>query len=219
MSQGSARDPPQRKSPRDGHPTFRSDIEGPYWRAFMAFCFFFLFFFFSSSLIANNGVQFLRSTAESFSRSSITILTTPPPHTHTHSHPSFHPLPPSAFQNKQIRWLTVSCPPWGTCMPLWRIIVKKKKKYQRKMKNTNAASLRPQVTRMKKKNPFVRHGSSGPLENKKKKWRRRVMNSPVGSSPWACQQQQKTPCDLFSSVPATQLSIHECIPVLLLPPT
>lgn len=45
---------------------------------------------------------------------------------------------------------------------------KKKKKYQRKMKNTNAASLRPQVTRMKKKNPFVRHGSSGPLENKKK---------------------------------------------------
>lgn len=44
------------------------------------------------------------------------------------------------------------------------------KKYQRKMKNTNAASLRPQVTTKneKKKNPFVRHGSSGPLENKKK---------------------------------------------------
>lgn len=36
------------------------------------------------------------------------------------------------------------------------------------MKNTHAASMRPQVTtENEKKKALVRHGSSGPLENKK----------------------------------------------------
>lgn len=76
-------------------------------------------------------------------------------------------VPPAASfysQNKQIRWLTVSCPPWGTCTPLWRI----------KSLDMKAASLWPKnIFLGEKKNFPVWQSSSGPLKKKRKRkeWR------------------------------------------------
>lgn len=97
----------------DAQVTFRSNIDGPYWHAFMAF-----FFFPDSSqwgpVSQVNSWKLLHIIHHSL-------------------------VPPAASfysQNKQIRWLTVSCPPWGTCTPLWRI----------KSLDTKAASLWPKMT-------------------------------------------------------------------------
>lgn len=69
-------------------------------------------------------------------------------------------VPPTASphsQNKLNRWLTVSCPPWSTCLPLWRIKILDKKE----------PSLQPQMTtfwkKTKKQNFSVRH-TTGPLK-------------------------------------------------------
>lgn len=69
--------PLQWEIPRDAHPTFWRDIDGPYWLAWWV-----VLSFFSSSLIAHNGVQFLRL---SFSKSSITVSTSQS--THSYSDP------------------------------------------------------------------------------------------------------------------------------------
>lgn len=136
----------------DAQLTFRSNIDGPYWHAFMAD--FFSFFPDSSQWGPVSQVN------------SWKLL-------HIIHHSLVPPAASFYSQNKQIRWLTVSCPPWGTCTPLWRI----------KSLDTKAVSLWP-------KNIFLG-------------WKKKQLSSVTQqqqSIKKKGKKKRKTPCDLFSFI-------------------